>query len=167
MNSTPATSSTFYQIVPQQQLLQQRRRHDAENWSLCSGCTQCCEYISLEIDRPTNLKDVDNVMWYLIHKNVWVWIDHDGKWYLQFNTPCEKLGDSGRCTWYEHRPKICQDYDQAECPRYTHGSAEKFLFKNEDDFMQWLAGHRNKKMRSLHQRYFEKRAKRWQKSSIP
>lgn len=155
---------TVYSIIPKIALLTKPQRSDEENWNLCSGCTECCEYISLEIDRPTTLKDVDNVIWYLIHKNVWVWVDEGNKWYLQFNTPCEKLDAAGRCGWYAHRPKLCQDYKQSECPRYTSGAAEKFLFKNESEFVNWLAQQRSKKLRSLWQRYLVQRATRWKKS---
>jgi len=156
---------TVYPITPKAELLNQARTNDEENWALCSGCTECCEYISLEIDRPTTLKDVDNIIWYLIHQNVWVWVDEEDKWYVQFNTRCKKLDESGRCGWYAHRPKLCQDYKQAECPRYNSGPAEKFLFKDEEQFMNWLALARSSKLRSLQQRYLVQRARRWQRKS--
>lgn len=137
----------------------------ARNWALCSGCTQCCEYISLEIDPPTTLKDVDHIVWYLIHRNVWVWVDEDNKWYVQFNTPCEKLQPDGRCGWYPERPKICQDYQQSECPRYVPAAAEKFLFKQADDFLNWLANHRSRARRELQRRYLARRAQRWRRTN--
>lgn len=147
-----------------QKLLRQKQRSAEENWSLCRGCTHCCEYVCIEIDRPTSLKDIDHIVWYLIHRHVWVWVDEENKWHVQFNTPCEKLDEAGRCSWYALRPKICQDYKQSQCPRYLHAPAEKFLFKSETDFLSWLAGHPNKRMRLLHERYRARRAVRWQKS---
>ena len=158
-SSTPA----HLPVLALQELQHPASRSDEENWSLCRGCTQCCEYVCLEIDRPSSLQDVDHVIWYLIHQNIWVWVDEEGKWYVQFNTPCKKLDEAGRCSWYGHRPKICQDYDQSECPRYMQAPAEKFLFKSEMEFLHWLARHRNKKMRQLHERYLAKRAVRWKK----
>lgn len=163
----PRNVVTVKPLLPSNELLHKRHTSDAENWSLCSGCTDCCEYISLEIDRPSTLKDVDNIIWYLIHQNVWVWVDEEGKWYVQFNTPCKKLDEAGRCGWYAHRPKLCQDYKQAECPRYHSGQAEKFLFKDETQFMDWLALSGNAKLRNLHQRYLVQRAQRWRKQSKP
>ncbi len=159
-----AQAMTVYPLTLHTELLNKTERNETENWTLCSGCTACCEYISLEIDPPTGLQDLDNIIWYLIHKNVWVWVDEEDKWYVQFNTPCEKLGASGRCDWYAHRPKICQDYKQSECPRYAHGVAEKFLFKDERAFIDWLARHRSKKLRVLLQRYLVRRAQRWTKA---
>ncbi|MEK7729397.1 MAG: YkgJ family cysteine cluster protein, partial [candidate division KSB1 bacterium] len=105
------------------------------------------------------------IIWYLIHQNVWVWVDDADKWYVQFNTPCKKLEEGGRCGWYAHRPKLCQDYKQAECPRYNSGPAEKFLFKDEEQFLSWLAHSRSRKLTSLHQRYLVQRARRWQRKS--
>jgi len=154
-------------IIPAESLLEKKQFTDEDNLVLCADCTQCCEYISLEIDKPVDLTDVDHIVWYLIHENVWVWVDEEDDWFVQFNTPCEKLEDSGRCNWYAHRPKICQDYKQAECPKYTRSMAEKYLFKNEDDFLEWLAHHRSKKMRKLRERYLAKRARRWQKEKPP
>ncbi|MGH7490959.1 MAG: YkgJ family cysteine cluster protein [bacterium] len=158
----PSTLASIAVFKPHD-LLNKKRPSDEENWSLCRGCTQCCEYVCVEIDRPTRLKDVDHITWYLIHHNVHVWVDEENKWYVQFNTPCRMLEPEGRCGWYLQRPKICQDYKQSECPRYLDAPAEKFLFKNETDFLSWLARHRNKKMRQLHDRYLAKRAVRWQK----
>jgi len=146
------------QISTPSALLEKKRLNDEENRLLCSGCTQCCEYVCLEIDRPTSLKDVDHLVWYLVHRAVWVWVDDGNRWYLQFNTPCEKLDDAGRCSWYTQRPHICREYKQSECPRYSPLPAEKFLFKNAEDFLQWLAQHRNRKMRRLHENYLMKRA---------
>ena len=150
-------------LADREKVLKKKKIKNNDNWTLCSGCTECCEYISLEIDKPTTLTDVDHIIWYLIHKNVWIWIDYNGGWYVQFNTPCEKLDDAGRCGWYTHRPKICQDYKQSECPRYSDDPAEKHLFKCEDDFINWMKEHKKKKIRSLHLRYMKKRAIRWQK----
>ncbi len=60
---------------------------------------------------------------------------------------------------------LCQDYKQAECPRYNEAAAERFLFKDEEQFLNWLALSRSSKLRSLHQRYLVHRAQRWQRKS--
>lgn len=104
----------------------------------CSGCSYCCEYISLEIDKPVTVKDFDHVYWFLIHKDVWIYIDTANDWYIQFNTPCEKLQDQ-RCSHYPHRPMICREYEPRGCSRYGGEEDEKFLFKNERDLFSYLA----------------------------
>ena len=103
----------------------------------CAGCSLCCRYIAMEIDKPTTKKDVDQIRWFLIHKNVWVFIDHDKTWNIQFNTPCEKL-DGHLCSIYEKRPQICRNYSVETCEKYGDGDAFTVLFKNEDEFKEWL-----------------------------
>jgi Fe-S-cluster containining protein len=65
-------------------------------------------------------------------------VDWAGKWFIQFDTPCEWLVE-GRCTHYELRPEICRDYDPAECERYLQTPAEKFYIGNEKDLARYLA----------------------------
>ena len=61
----------------------------------CGG--RCCEYIAIEIDKPNTKSDYDHIRWYLIHRDVNVFIDHDRKWYIEFRTPCELLSKKKRC----------------------------------------------------------------------
>ena len=103
----------------------------------CASCSHCCEYISLEIDKPTTVKDFDYLVWYLIHKDVWVYIDDENDWYIQFNTPCDKL-DNQRCGYYPHRPTICRDYEPESCLRYGEGEPDKYMFKNEIDLFDYM-----------------------------
>ena len=106
----------------------------------CDGCSQCCEYIALEIDEPDlkKKKDVGEIKWYLLHKDVWVFIDNDDTWNIQFNTKCEKLDDKGMCGDYENRPYICRQHSPENCERYGDGDSFKFLFKTKEEFEQWL-----------------------------
>lgn len=103
----------------------------------CEGCSLCCRYVALEIDKPTTKSDMDQIRWYLIHKNVWVFVDNDNTWNIQFNTPCEKL-DKHLCSIYETRPQICRDYSTENCERYGEGDPFKLLFKTEEDLLKWL-----------------------------
>lgn len=161
--TTEANGNALLQIQPAHELIGKKHLSNDENWDLCSGCTQCCEYVSTEIDKPTDQTTIDNIVWYLIHKDVWVWVDYDKNWYVQFNTRCEKLEDDGRCNWYDYRPKLCQDYKQSECPRYTGYPGEKVLFKNEVEFFSWMENHKSKKKRKLLRQYFAGRTVRWMK----
>ena len=64
----------------------------------CYGCDKCCRYVALEIDTPEDREDIDQIRWFLVHKNVWIFIDHDDSWNIQFNTPCENLDEEGNCS---------------------------------------------------------------------
>ena len=103
----------------------------------CAGCSLCCRYIAMEIDRPEEKKDVEQIRWFLLHKNVWIFIDHDSSWNIQFNTPCEKL-DGHLCSIYETRPQICRDYSVDSCEKYGDGDSFKVLWKHEEEFTEWL-----------------------------
>lgn len=129
---------SFIGVFVPEPYLPDRRPFDKSDPNPCSGCSNCCEYLSIGIDNPTSVKDFDHVLWYLLHKDVWVYIDDEDEWYVQFNTPCRKL-DNRRCSYYEHRPSICRKYEPAACARYGEGATEKYLFKDEDDLFRYLA----------------------------
>jgi len=118
--------------------LPSQKEFDPKNANPCQDCSHCCEYMALEIDVPTDAADFDQVRWYLLHKNVWVYVDHDRSWNLQFNTPCEKLGN-GLCEHYKKRPQLCRDYEPSDCPRFDEASTEEHLFKSETDLLNYLA----------------------------
>jgi Fe-S-cluster containining protein len=104
----------------------------------CAGCDLCCRYVCMEIDTPEDKADYENIRWYVVHKNVWVFIDHDDSWNIQFNTPCEKLVDR-RCSIYAKRPQVCRDYSTDACERYGEGDSFKVLWKHMEEFDEWLA----------------------------
>ena len=110
----------------------------AKDKNPCYGCSLCCRYVALEIDTPEDDEDWDNIYWYLLHKNVWVWIDNDDSWNLQFNTPCEKLTKEQWCGIYKDRPMVCKRYTSDACERYGEGKAYKLLFKNAEEFQKWF-----------------------------
>jgi len=103
----------------------------------CRGCSECCEYVALEIDTPTSMEDFDNIFWFLLHEHTWVYINEDGEWYLQFDTKCTKLKRK-RCTYYEQRPQMCRDHHPAECVTHGKEPTEKIMLKNEEDLWEYL-----------------------------
>ena len=113
-------------------------RHSEKNKHLCSGCDDCCHYIAVEIDRPTSKTDYQNIIWFLLHKNVKVYISWDNDWFLEFVTPCLRLDKNGLCGDYENRPRLCRDYHQDDCTRYNEEPAEKILFDSADAFKKYL-----------------------------
>lgn len=125
--------------MPTPVLPQQNKKLDPNDPNPCSGCSYCCEYMAIEIDRPETVRDFDNIYWYVIHKDVWVYVDFDNDWYVQFNTPCEKL-EGHLCGNYFNRPMMCREYKVEDCSRYGEGGPdEKILIRNEVDLFQYLA----------------------------
>ncbi len=102
----------------------------------CGG--SCCKYVAIEIDKPTCKADYDNVRWYLVHRDVNVFIDHEKKWYIEFKTPCIHQGDDNRCGIYEDRPKICRSHGNEEggCEYYSSPYSE--YFESEEKFIDYL-----------------------------
>ena len=104
----------------------------------CLNCdAKCCKYIAIEIDVPEDLEDFENIRWYVVHKNINVYVDEDYKWHVEFLTPCEALGEKNLCQIYEKRPEICRDYDQEECT-FHNDYEEKFTFKTIEDVDKYI-----------------------------
>ena len=82
---------------------------------LCDKCSAlCCRYFVLEIDTPETRSEFDNVRWYLVHENVFVFIEKK-KWYLGIYSRCKHLQEDNRCGIYETRPRICREYSTDNC----------------------------------------------------
>lgn len=106
----------------------------------CSKCdSHCCRHVAVQIEKPVTKKETDQVRWYLLHENVWVSIDHDGDWLLEFRTPCRKI-QNNKCGDYENRPAICRDYpgENELCERATDEESYAVLFTNESEFEEYL-----------------------------
>lgn len=83
----------------------------------CNGA--CCRYVVVEIDKPEELVDFDEIKWYVAHKNINVFVDEEGDWHIEFITPCEYLGEDNLCKIYEKRPQICRDFSVEDCPHHN------------------------------------------------
>ncbi|MDB5320376.1 MAG: Flagellin N-methylase [Phycisphaerales bacterium] len=82
---------------------------------LCDQCSAlCCRYFVLEIDTPQTRRQYDDIRWYLVHQNVFVFIEKR-KWYLGVYSRCKHLQADNRCGIYETRPKICREYSTDNC----------------------------------------------------
>lgn len=117
----------------------------------CHNCSLCCRYVALEIDTPEDKKEYDQIRWFLLHKDVWIFIDNDNSWNIQFNTPCEKL-DGHLCSIHpkklgtkkDLRPQICGDYESESCEKWGEGKSYKTLWKHEEEFVKWMKKHKPK-----------------------
>jgi len=80
----------------------------------CEACGLCCTYVALEIDEPETVKEATQVLWYLYHDAISVYVEDDD-WLIQLESRCQHLGDDNRCQIYERRPEICRAYDEKTC----------------------------------------------------
>lgn len=110
----------------------------------CHDCGQCCRYIATEIDSPTTFKDYENIHWYLAHRDISVYIDHESDWFIEFRAVCEHLTPQNTCGIYEERPYICEEFSWDECEVTTREDAWKYKFDTFPEFMTWLEDKRPK-----------------------
>jgi Fe-S-cluster containining protein len=108
----------------------------------CEECAgQCCRHVATQIEPPSCKRDYDHIRWYLMHKDVHVFIDHDKDWFLEFVTDCDMLADDHHCGIYEKRPNICRSYgdpDEETCEFHAADEPHTHRFSNAVDFDAWL-----------------------------
>lgn len=103
-----------------------QRKHVAGTVS-CETCgALCCQYVATQIDEPTGKTDYDHIRWYLLHKDVYVFKDHEGDWYIEFATPCAELAQDGRCGRYDARPRICRRHGEEDAACEFHSDDEPY-----------------------------------------
>jgi Fe-S-cluster containining protein len=105
----------------------------------CFGCAKCCRYVAVGITAPRGPKRYEEVLWFLYHRGVSVYVDWDGDWYLQFATVCEHLTPMGLCGIHSERPSICRDFDWRECEHHVRDEAPvRWLWNDAPSFLAWL-----------------------------
>jgi Fe-S-cluster containining protein len=111
--------------------------------SLCKACNAaCCRYIAIEIDEPEDEQDIENIRWYLVHKNVVVYIDDEDRWILEFHTDCKMLDENNRCTYHSKRPIICKEHMPDVCVKSdAEGEPWEIRFENIEQFEKYVDEH--------------------------
>jgi uncharacterized protein len=117
---------------------------EKEQLPACFDCNgMCCRYVALQIDTPDCRRDYDHIRWYLLHEKVYVFVEHGGDWYVEFETPCGELDDASRCLIYENRPRICRRHgsdDVAECEFVSDEDAYAQRFSTAAELEEYLDG---------------------------
>ena len=104
----------------------------------CDKCDgKCCKYVITEIDCPEDLEDFENIRWFVCHENVFVYVEQDGTWNLEFITPCKFLGKDNKCLIYDKRPAICREFSQESCP-FHNEYKELFRFEKPEDVEEYV-----------------------------
>jgi Fe-S-cluster containining protein len=116
------------------------RRPGAAGTALpCGECQAlCCRYLATEIDPPRSRRDFDDIRWYLFHQGVSVFIDHDGAWFLAFDSVCRELDPSGRCRRYAERPQLCREHGRPAGSCEHFGPLHAVRFASAAEFDHWL-----------------------------
>ena len=105
--------------------------------NLCEKCAAlCCRYIALPIENPTDVRDYDNIRWYLMHENIVIFVEEE-QWYLGVFSRCKHLQPDNRCGVYLTRPRICRGYNTDRCD--YHGGEYNYteLFTSADQLREY------------------------------
>lgn len=104
----------------------------------CEGCgAKCCRHVTVTLDPPDCKQDYDEIIWFLLHRGVSVYIDHEDDWNIEFETVCEGLDDE-LCTIYEDRPRVCSDYELETCVEWGEGPYYKVRWETKGELIAWL-----------------------------
>jgi len=103
----------------------------------CTECARCCSYVAVGINAPTTVRLATDVLWYLYHESVCVYVDGDGEWSVVFETRCRNLAEDLRCGIYAERPHICRSFDNRSCEVNAPNEAA-LMFRAPAAFLAWL-----------------------------
>jgi Fe-S-cluster containining protein len=121
-----------------------KRARDRNGHGDCMTCKgRCCSYVTVEIDKPTDKVDRDEIRWFLAHENIQVFLE-DGDWYVQFYTRCKHLTAEGMCGIYEDRFDVCREHGTDEC-EMSDGPTDAVIFTETEEFDRWWAERKRKK----------------------
>lgn len=103
----------------------------------CTDCGRCCTYVGVGINAPTSPRYATDVLWYLYHHGVYVYVDGDGEWSVHFEARCRNLGPDLRCAVYVDRPHICRTFDNRTC-EVNDPTHDTLTFREPTEFLEWL-----------------------------
>jgi Fe-S-cluster containining protein len=103
----------------------------------CTSCGQCCTYVGIGINAPSRPRYATDILWYLYHENVYVYVDGIGEWSVHFESRCRNLGEDLRCGVYLDRPHICRSFDNRTC-EVNDPVHDSLTFRDPREFLAWL-----------------------------
>ena len=103
----------------------------------CTDCGRCCTYVGVGINAPDSPRHATDVLWYLYHEGVYVYVDGEGEWSVHFEARCRNLGPDLRCGVYLDRPHICRTFDNRTC-EVNDPVHDTLTFREPAEFLAWL-----------------------------
>ena len=118
----------------------------------CTECAKCCTYVGVGIEPPKRPRYATDILWYLYHENVYVYVDGNNEWSVHFETRCRNLGDDLRCGIYETRPHLCRSFDNKTC-EVNDLEHEALTFRDPRVFLGWLRDNRPKIYKKVEKKF--------------
>jgi len=103
----------------------------------CTECGKCCTYVGVGINAPSRPRYATDILWYLYHEGVYVYVDGAGEWSVHFEARCKNLDDDRRCRVYADRPHICRSFDNRTCD-VNDPVHDALTFREAGEFLAWL-----------------------------
>jgi len=116
----------------------------------CLSCALCCTYVAVEIDAPISVRAATDILWYLYHGGVSIYVDDEG-WMVQIDTRCRHLGDDNKCGIYETRPPMCRTYSEKTCE--VNADEVGTTFHNPAEYLDYLKQHHRRIHTLIAKRY--------------
>jgi len=110
----------------------------SENAELCAGCVRCCSYITVEVDSPRAAWEYDQWMWAVDHEHVSLYVEKPERWFVNFDTRCNRLDAHGRCSIHGRHPVLCREYDPRSCERRLPLAEVAAWFSTSDELEAWM-----------------------------
>jgi Fe-S-cluster containining protein len=101
----------------------------------CTACGLCCTYVAIEVDAPSTPKRATQLLFYLYHGGVSLYVNSDD-WMVQFESTCQYLQPDYRCGVYDTRPHICREFSEKNCEVNT--GDDGLTFYTAGEFMEHL-----------------------------
>jgi Fe-S-cluster containining protein len=130
-----------------------KRNKQSKKVHSCSKCSAiCCQYVAIEIDKPTTRGDFEDIRWYIAHQDIWVFVEGE-EWYVCIERPCKFLSKNNKCTMYENRPRICRKYNTVNCERNGSGMPYDVKFSTPEEIQKYAEAYLREKRAKTQARY--------------
>ena len=129
-----------------------------DNAGLCAGCSTCCSYITVEVDKPRTPREYDQWLWAIMHRHISLYVERPERWFLCIETPCESLDAGGRCGIYGRHPVLCREHDPRWCERRLPLADIRAWFRGAPELEAWIRRERPKHWDAL---------MAWRKDTVP
>ena len=79
--------------------------------------SECCKDLTIQILKPRNREEVEDLKWQLQFDTVRVYLLRK-RWYMLVKGRCMYLGSDNRCRIYDKRPERCRRHNPPGCERF-------------------------------------------------
>ncbi len=107
----------------------------------CKDCPAiCCRNLAMDIGKPENQAEVEDLKWQLHFDTVQVYI-RNRRWYQLVEGRCMYLNSKDKCDIYSDRPLKCRQHNPPGCERF--GKFYDVMLSVPEDLVDYLSKSRS------------------------